>query len=113
ALHVADFFLFAPPLAAPVGHAFPPRRSSDLFRSPHLCRRSGEGFPAGYRQAAPSAFSRCGSGWGRNARGNRRTTGRRHLALLRRSEEHTSELQSRENLVCRLLPEKEKLEQVL
>src|SRR5690606_40660539 len=26
----------------------------------------------------------------------------------RRSEEHTSELQSRENLVCRLLPEKKK-----
>src|SRR5690606_41591059 len=37
---------------------------------------------------------------------------RRHLSVLRderedaRSEEHTSELQSRENLVCRLLPEK-------
>src|SRR5690606_41866963 len=29
---------------------------------------------------------------------------------LRRSEEHTSELQSRENLVCRLLLEKKKLE---
>src|SRR5690606_41123454 len=29
-------------------------------------------------------------------------------ALMRRSEEHTSELQSRENLVCRLLLEKKK-----
>src|SRR5690606_42130936 len=29
-------------------------------------------------------------------------------ALVARSEEHTSELQSRENLVCRLLPEKKK-----
>src|SRR5690606_642053 len=29
-----------------------------------------------------------------------------------RSEEHTSELQSRENLVCRLLLEKEKLQQI-
>src|SRR5690606_41617380 len=28
---------------------------------------------------------------------------------LTRSEEHTSELQSRENLVCRLLPEKKKI----
>src|SRR5690606_39804033 len=28
--------------------------------------------------------------------------------LIHRSEEHTSELQSRENLVCRLLPEKKK-----
>src|SRR5690606_40690837 len=30
---------------------------------------------------------------------------------LYRSEEHTSELQSRENLVCRLLPEKKKKQQ--
>src|SRR5690606_40726086 len=30
------------------------------------------------------------------------------LILIARSEEHTSELQSRENLVCRLLPEKKK-----
>src|SRR5690606_39700525 len=32
----------------------------------------------------------------------------RSLRILRRSEEHTSELQSRENLVCRLLLEKKK-----
>src|SRR5215475_15563256 len=31
-----------------------------------------------------------------------------HRATPRRSEEHTSELQSRENLVCRLLLEKKK-----
>src|SRR5690606_41117919 len=31
--------------------------------------------------------------------------------LLKRSEEHTSELQSRENLVCRLLLEKKKIEE--
>src|SRR5690606_39906873 len=31
------------------------------------------------------------------------------LPLLQRSEEHTSELQSRENLVCRLLLEKKKI----
>src|SRR5690606_41489150 len=31
-----------------------------------------------------------------------------HRDLVRRSEEHTSELQSRENLVCRLLLEKKK-----
>src|SRR5690606_41146860 len=34
--------------------------------------------------------------------------GRRGMAHLLRSEEHTSELQSRENLVCRLLLEKKK-----
>src|SRR5690606_39620786 len=33
-------------------------------------------------------------------------TGARHLRRTGRSEEHTSELQSRENLVCRLLLEK-------
>src|SRR5690606_41635068 len=33
---------------------------------------------------------------------------RAHETLHRRSEEHTSELQSRENLVCRLLLEKKK-----
>src|SRR5690606_40679296 len=32
----------------------------------------------------------------------------RHGTMFRRSEEHTSELQSRENLVCRLLLEKKK-----
>src|SRR5436309_12618103 len=32
----------------------------------------------------------------------------RHVQLHTRSEEHTSELQSRENLVCRLLLEKKK-----
>src|SRR5436309_6247821 len=32
-------------------------------------------------------------------------------SLEKRSEEHTSELQSRENLVCRLLLEKKKLEE--
>src|SRR2546430_17508132 len=31
---------------------------------------------------------------------------RQHLVLARRSEEHTSELQSQSNLVCRLLLEK-------
>src|SRR5690606_39795231 len=34
--------------------------------------------------------------------------GIQHLFLKERSEEHTSELQSRENLVCRLLLEKKK-----
>src|SRR6266511_5850100 len=46
-----------------------------------------------FRSPFPVAF--CRGGWG-NPRRNRR------------SEEHTSELQSRENLVCRLLLEKKK-----
>src|SRR5439155_9787551 len=38
---------------------------------------------------------------------------RRHRAFGERSEEHTSELQSRGHLVCRLLLEKKKLEELL
>src|SRR2546430_8786663 len=43
-------------------------------------------------------------------RGDRRPQHRdeRHDEVLRRSEEHTSELQSQSNLVCRLLLEKKK-----
>src|SRR5690606_41128109 len=69
----------------------------------------------------------CGTGWGRRVEFRRRrgelpcgVTGRRCRASRGcsrrrpspppsdRSEEHTSELQSRENLVCRLLLEKKK-----
>src|SRR5690606_41869847 len=42
------------------------------------------------------------------ARRRRIALGQRLEQLLERSEEHTSELQSRENLVCRLLLEKKK-----
>src|SRR5690349_23766784 len=44
---------------------------------------------------------------GRSARRSRRSA-RRNTASGRRSEEHTSELQSRRDLVCRLLLEKKK-----
>src|SRR5690606_41568368 len=40
------------------------------------------------------------------------TTGKRIAEATGRSEEHTSELQSRENLVCRLLLEKKKTERI-
>src|SRR5436309_6046088 len=56
----------------------------------------------------PSSAS-SGSSWRR--RNERQRPRRRNLGRARRlcrSEEHTSELQSRENLVCRLLLEKKK-----
>src|SRR3712207_7489617 len=56
-------------------------------RKPERPRRAG---------GAPSAV-----------RGRRRSR-RRKVAIPRRSEEHTSELQSRQYLVCRLLLEKKK-----
>src|SRR5206468_11577010 len=65
-------------------HSFPTRRSSDL--------------PAAPRRA------------GRVPRPRGRTSGRRSARResAGRSEEHTSELQSRSDLVCRLLLEKKK-----
>src|SRR5690606_39314859 len=72
-------------------HSFPTRRSSDL----HLAVRAGPG------DQRPQAL------------GQRHCTVADHQqpcsgAAPGRSEEHTSELQSRENLVCRLLLEKKK-----
>src|SRR5207247_6688025 len=65
-------------------HSFPTRRSSDLSGGV-LVRRGG-------------AFERL----------ERAAGARRAAQIRRRSEEHTSELQSRVDLVCRLLLEKKK-----
>src|SRR5438874_2782904 len=56
-----------------------------------------------FRSAHREVGARVGGGRGGRAGGVRRGLGR-----LRRSEEHTSELQSRRDLVCRLLLEKKK-----
>src|SRR5437773_5802855 len=76
----------------PVLHSFPTRRSSDLRCSTARCRnptsRSASGSStSGGRSASPSSTMP----WRRP-----------------RSEEHTSELQSHHDLVCRLLLEKKK-----
>src|SRR5690606_41533655 len=91
-------------------HSFPTRRSSDLEIS-QLARNLGlerlEAEFIGEQEAAIKMFALLGFS---------------HLLRLEdyvkdmqaishdRSEEHTSELQSRENLVCRLLLEKKKSE---
>src|SRR5207302_4341024 len=56
------------------------------------------------RYTVPVAVGGSSARW---PNGQRRGRGARRAAV-RRSEEHTSELQSRENLVCRLLLEKKK-----
>src|SRR5205807_10384090 len=57
-------------------------------------------------------LERAGRQWRANTgRGRRDVHGRRAHRLPARSEEHTSELQSPCNLVCRLLLEKKKLKQ--
>src|SRR5205085_8200773 len=82
-------------------HSFPTRRSSDL-------ERAGEGR---LRRPVPDALSAAG----RDVHGVQLLPGVRLLRLCQlgadaagRSEEHTSELQSQSNLVCRLLLEKKK-----
>src|SRR5690606_41545820 len=71
-------------------HSFPTRRSSDLR----------------FRFRAPPEATAITPQQRRAAFGSRSAS--RLCGWFRRSEEHTSELQSRENLVCRLLLEKKK-----
>src|SRR5690606_41214080 len=89
-------------------HSFPTRRSSDLdaalvlprSRRQPADRRRGIRPPPGPpdRRLTPQEEGRRVL-WSRG----------RHVEELLRSEEHTSELQSRENLVCRLLLEKKNI----
>src|SRR3712207_7562819 len=87
----------------------PPRSTlfpyTTLFRSRELRERDGGNCrppgPAGKRRQTPGA--------NRHLRPEaERADGRRFLHPGKRSEEHTSELQSRQYLVCRLLLEKKK-----
>src|SRR5690606_41763963 len=86
-------------------HSFPTRRSSDLFGNR---ARSLRGLRA-YKNWQQTIQARTiDEMWG-NPRASRRPRLARALEdIVQRSEEHTSELQSRENLVCRLLLEKKK-----
>src|SRR2546427_7778323 len=89
----------------------PPR--STLFPYTTLFRSLSAGGPTFCASAA--AFDPRSRAVGRTARQPRLPGGRLQLALVVRrrdgpvrSEEHTSELQSQSNLVCRLLLEKKK-----
>src|SRR5690242_20785967 len=87
------FFTFRRP---PRSTLFPTRRSSDL-RGHHERARVPVFRPAGHAGVAIAQ---------QQHRGQAERLGRRQQ--LGRSEEHTSELQSHVNLVCRLLLEKKK-----
>src|SRR5262245_62843557 len=74
--------------------SFPTRRSSDLFTRRRASKKARSGVnstPRALRCSASSSGNVCGT-----------------VALVTRSEEHTSELQSLRHLVCRLLLEKKK-----
>src|SRR5436309_16113303 len=80
-------------------HSFPTRRSSDLFSAPAFA-----GLPHwAWRYRAPACWR--APPWVRVCPIPSPSSCRPNAD---RSEEHTSELQSRENLVCRLLLEKKK-----
>src|SRR5438874_4295605 len=77
-------------------HSFPTRRSSDLTNV--IPAKAGTQFQ---RRWIPSVIPAL-------VAGTHRASGSGARGSLPRSEEHTSELQSRRDLVCRLLLEKKK-----
>src|SRR5205085_2964759 len=107
------FFLFTSSVAPSDLHSFPTRRSSDLALQ--VIERRGQGL-RGYGDIQRHDRAPPNSGHALQQTRHRRGAIRlapghldvplnlRHL----RSEEHTSELQSQSNLVCRLLLEKKK-----
>src|SRR5205085_11732538 len=85
-------------------HPFPTRRSSDLWWT-----RVGNEFPLSHR--SPAHVTEIGLRWRHvSGRATGRADAREACRQDPRSEEHTSELQSQSNLVCRLLLEKKKSE---
>src|SRR5947209_10147087 len=92
---------FCPSSADPLYlHSFPTRRSSDL-------RTSASSGPWPGEKRLPRVTSISSSSW--SGGGACSTTPQLDEEI--RSEEHTSELQSRQYLVCRLLLEKKKHKQ--
>src|SRR5688572_31607239 len=82
-------------------HSFPTRRSSDLAPRPEISTHSF--FRSGWSHSCLVAVAHVQS----NVRTIRSwQCARSPRSIRRRSEEHTSELQSQSNLVCRLLLEK-------
>src|SRR5437868_14852804 len=88
-------FFLQSSLPHPYLHSFPTRRSSDLFKNGRMCFPAGDdpdgrGVPQALFIDIPPLSLQYS------------------ISMNRRSEEHTSELQSRFDLVCRLLLEKKK-----
>src|SRR5690625_6650299 len=95
-------------VALPDLHSFPTRRSSDLGRF----NRPGEGRggrSTGWMETGQLAGGRSGEGLSAALLCRTREREVSGPSGENRSEEHTSELQSRGHLVCRLLLEKKKI----
>src|SRR5438270_5186175 len=99
--HLHSFFFLIIP-QPPRSTLFP---YTTLFRSPTQFQTGAQGLGAKIGGVAPDKVqvhtTYLGGGFGR----------RFELDFIQRSEEHTSELQSQSNLVCRLLLEKKKKKQ--
>src|SRR5206468_12004936 len=93
-------YVYPDPLAL---HSFPTRRSSDLLRA-------GGHAPETTLHSPTAGLERAGIGLTDGAEHHPGAVGAAAPAAIyrERSEEHTSELQSRSDLVCRLLLEKKK-----
>src|SRR5699024_12660726 len=89
-LHPLPFFFFYYSGHHPDLHSFPTRRSSDLNSSSEPSNIPGGMSPVPFTAISAISSSVCS------------------IPIRDRSEEHTSELQSRFDLVCRLLLEKKK-----
>src|SRR5207249_11790619 len=101
------FLCFTASLHPPDLHSFPTRRSSDLRLHERRAACYACNLPAiRWDRRRPLPPGRFPSRFGRGIRGADGPSRRNRLAT--RSEEHTSELQSRFDLVCRLLLEKKK-----
>src|SRR5690606_39346316 len=93
-------------------HSFPTRRSSDLGEVARYREEALLAHGVHHRQLPPLQGIALVGIQLAHQRGERDVLGQKQILLTirGRSEEHTSELQSRENLVCRLLLEKKKLQ---
>src|SRR5690606_42149712 len=91
-------------------HSFPTRRSSDLMSLIGARGRGESVWMAWFLSDVLRRFEPLAAERGEPERAQRYAAARESFAAAaaERSEEHASELQSRENLVCRLLLEKKK-----
>src|SRR2546430_8381337 len=88
----------------------PPR--STLFPYTTLFRSVTDGMPEQQHAMRASLEARAVDGVGFAVADRAQQGGQLGRVVLERSEEHTSELQSQSNLVCRLLLEKKKKKQL-
>src|SRR5690606_41653592 len=104
----SSLLLFSHSVASPYLHSFPTRRSSDLGEQLYVSADKTQ-VEMVLRNLVSNAIKFTPPG-GRVFVSAKKEGGRMHISVTDtgRSEEHTSELQSRENLVCRLLLEKKK-----